>query len=65
MIQIYINSEKFMVNPNEELKYETILRLSGYPIGHEYTIVDEITGIEYATDSKIIAKNNMSLVIKF
>lgn len=63
MINIFINSEKYCINLSNNLTYELILNLSGYPISDNYEIVDEKLNRRYSKNSIIEPYNNMSLVI--
>lgn len=62
-MNIFINSEKFIVNKDYMLGLE-IIQLSGYPSDRQYIIIDEVTSQVYNKSDSISLRNNISLIVR-
>jgi hypothetical protein len=61
-MQIFVNSEKFLVN--DVITGQEVINLSGYPKNKNYIIKDEITNQIFEKNDVISLRNNMSLIVQ-
>lgn len=63
MMIIFVNSEKYKLN-FDQVSFDQIINLSGYPKNKRYKIIDEQTHDEYFENQIIVLRQNMSLMIQ-
>lgn len=61
-MQIFINSEKYLLDVGE-ITFQEVIRMAGFTPGNRYRILDERDNVNYYYGDSILLKNNMSLVI--